>query len=265
MEEIFNYFSGLYESILSKTKLKSDVFHGDHDLIKLGLKIVNKLIIGQQLIKVLLILFFTFLLSEHIKANDNAIPIKKSPLYVQLDNFDSLLISWDPNPEPDMLHYELYRAINNLTNFELVAFIFHPDSNYVDTNNISAGNLYAYTLIAVDTAGNKSENSDTVSVLLTQIEETSPQQKIPKYILHQNYPNPFNSETNLILYLPEPDLVTIKIYSLSGQLIKAEKRLCHPGIYRYKFVADHYPTGVYFYQISTAMGFKETRKMILQK
>ena len=216
-------------------------------------------------LELLLILFFSIIILEDLKAKDNAFHKKKSFQHLQLQNSDSLLISWDPNPEPDMLFYKLYRAINNLSEFELIAFIPHPTSDYVDTNNISPNNLYAYTLIAVDTAGNESENSDTVTILLTQMKESTSQQHTQKCILYQNYPNPFNSETELILILPETDLITVKIYNLVGQLLVAETKICYEGIYRYKFIADHYSTGIYFYQISTTMGFKETRKMVLQK
>jgi len=71
-----------------------------------------------------------------------------------------------------MLEYRLFRSVNNLTNFQISQTVSHPGSLAVDTNQILPGNLYAYTLCAVDTAGNQSPNSDTVSVGLPEINWT---------------------------------------------------------------------------------------------
>ncbi len=86
----------------------------------------------------------------------------------------SLHIRWDINPEPDMYQYHLYRAINNSINFSLLAAIIHPESLYCDTTAIEPGNLYSYSLAAIDSAGNQSDFSDTVSVGLPQIEWVIP-------------------------------------------------------------------------------------------
>ena len=82
----------------------------------------------------------------------------------------ALNIRWDVNPEPDMYQYHLYRSVNSLNNFQFLNFITHPDSIYPDTQNIEPGNLYAYTLVAVDSAGNQSDFSDTVAVGLPRID-----------------------------------------------------------------------------------------------
>jgi len=82
----------------------------------------------------------------------------------------ALNIRWDVNPEPDMYQYHLYRSVNSLNNFQFLSFITHPDSNYRDTHNIEPGNLYAYTLVAMDSAGNQSDFSDTVAVGLPRID-----------------------------------------------------------------------------------------------
>lgn len=87
---------------------------------------------------------------------------------------NSLHIRWDINPEPDMYQYHLYRADNNSINFSLCAVIIHPDSIYCDTTDIEPGNLYSYTLVAIDSAGNQSDFSDTASVGLPKIEWVIP-------------------------------------------------------------------------------------------
>jgi hypothetical protein len=82
----------------------------------------------------------------------------------------ALNIRWDVNPEPDMYQYHLYRSVNSISNFQFLNFIIHPDSIYQDNQNIDPGNLYAYTLVAVDSAGNQSDFSDTVAVGLPRID-----------------------------------------------------------------------------------------------
>ena len=53
---------------------------------------------------------------------------------------------------------------------------------------------------------------------LTQDEQ---EQKIPQgFILNQNYPNPFNPVTTISYELPESGYVTIKIFDITGRLVK---------------------------------------------
>ncbi len=85
---------------------------------------------------------------------------------------DSLNVSWNPNTEPDMYQYKLYRAINSTTNFQVIQSIPHPQTHTVDRNGILPGNLYAYTLAAMDSAGNLSDFSDTVVVGIPKINWT---------------------------------------------------------------------------------------------
>jgi hypothetical protein len=76
----------------------------------------------------------------------------------------SILISWNPNTEPDMFRYDLYQSQGGLNNFQLLSSLFHPTIQYLDNNNIQKGILYSYYISAIDSNGNTSEFSDTVSV-----------------------------------------------------------------------------------------------------
>ena len=82
---------------------------------------------------------------------------------------DSLRISWNPNPEADMLEYRVYRSVNSTTNFQVIQTIPHPQVQTVDRNSIQPGNLYAFRLTAVDAAGNQSVPSEIVSVGIPQL------------------------------------------------------------------------------------------------
>ncbi|MEJ2049357.1 MAG: fibronectin type III domain-containing protein, partial [Calditrichota bacterium] len=82
---------------------------------------------------------------------------------------DSLRISWNPNPEADMLEYRVYRSVNSTTNFQVIQTVPHPQVQTVDRNSIQPGNLYAFRLTAVDAAGNQSVPSEIVSVGIPQV------------------------------------------------------------------------------------------------
>ena len=88
------------------------------------------------------------------------------------------------------------------------------------------------------------------------------------FTLYQNYPNPFNSSTTIIVDLPEPTNLKIKIYDILGREVKT---LFNGN----KLQGEHYffwngnnnfgnrvATGVYIYRISTS-DFTSVQKMIL--
>ena len=86
-----------------------------------------------------------------------------------------------------------------------------------------------------------------------------------KYLLLKNYPNPFNATTTISFQLPEPDVVSLKIYNIKGQLLETlidEFKL--QGRFHIKWQADHYASGLYLYQIKTSRETK-TNKLLLSK
>jgi len=98
------------------------------------------------------------------------------------------------------------------------------------------------------------------------------------YSLHQNYPNPFNPATTISFDLPEPAIVTLKVYNVLGQELATllNRESMEAGTQSIEFTANNFPSGVYFYQI-VAQGitneaentggktFNTTRKMLLVK
>jgi hypothetical protein len=85
------------------------------------------------------------------------------------------------------------------------------------------------------------------------------------YSLEQNYPNPFNPTTNIKYEIPKNSFVKLIVFDALGREIETlvnEKQSA--GIYEATFDASNYPSGVYFYRLTTD-GFSETKKMILLK
>ena len=75
---------------------------------------------------------------------------------------DSLNISWNPNPEPDMLQYHLYKDVNG-NGFNNLATVPHPNTNYVDYI-VQPGDLITFYLTAEDSTFLVSVPSNTVTI-----------------------------------------------------------------------------------------------------
>jgi flagellar hook assembly protein FlgD len=49
----------------------------------------------------------------------------------------------------------------------------------------------------------------------------APDSELPRqFALHPSYPNPFNPSTRISFDLPRPERVTLKIYDLTGRLVR---------------------------------------------
>ena len=84
------------------------------------------------------------------------------------------------------------------------------------------------------------------------------------YSLSQNYPNPFNPSTTISYAVPKQSKVSLKIYSITGELVETlVDEVKNAGSYKLEW-APNLASGVYFYKIS-AGDFVQTKKMILLK
>lgn len=89
---------------------------------------------------------------------------------------------------------------------------------------------------------------------------------IPReFKLEQNYPNPFNPVTNFGFQIADLGFVKLAVYDALGKevqiLVNEELRA---GIYNIQWNANNYPSGVYFYKLSSG-SFTQTRRMVLLK
>ncbi len=94
------------------------------------------------------------------------------------------------------------------------------------------------------------------------------------YSLYQNYPNPFNPTTKITfaiseLHLPlkggDKEGVLLRIYDALGREVTTLiNQQLTPGTYQTEWNASNYPSGLYFYTL-TSGDFTETKKMILLK
>ncbi|NOS84205.1 MAG: T9SS type A sorting domain-containing protein [Ignavibacteria bacterium] len=90
-----------------------------------------------------------------------------------------------------------------------------------------------------------------------------------QFSLSQNYPNPFNPSTTINFSIPSVEttrrVAILKIYNMLGSEVAAlVNQQLTPGTYSVDWDASNFPSGVYFYRLSSG-AFTQTNKMILLK
>lgn len=179
-------------------------------------------------------------------------------------------LAWEPNVEPDLSHYIMYRDTIPGTMVYLES-IPATDTIFTDITAVCCFTYY-YKLTAVDLAGNESEPSNEVAAtvgVLTSVDKDE-NNTIQNFELRQNYPNPFNPTTTIEYSVPQPSRVSITIYNTAGQEIrKLFDEFKQPGSHKIEWDGKDgngriVSSGVYFYQM-IAKDFREGKKTIFQK
>jgi hypothetical protein len=141
--------------------------------------------------------------------------------------------------------------MDNLIDFQLHQIVYHPDTHYTDVDSIIPGHLYAYTLVAVDSAGGRSDFSDSVAI------------GVPEIDLHIN--EIFNSETTYIpfssfLYDPDHSIneLNLTVFNQNNVYIQVSNGnlLVTPDPYNYAGIAS------FDLQVTDPMGFWDTSTIL---
>lgn len=72
--------------------------------------------------------------------------------------------------------------------------------------------------------------------------------------LLQNYPNPFNPTTTIEFVLNHSEIVNLQVYNILGQPVSKllQNEMMSIGNHRVTFDASNLPSGIYYYQLTTA-------------
>jgi|GEM_PF-5137546 len=86
----------------------------------------------------------------------------------------SIMLSWDPNSETDLIGYEVYRSLDPVTDYVSISGGVQTDTSITDPNVTNALTYY-YRVAAVDTNGTQTR-SDSVAIkaISTQISNVDP-------------------------------------------------------------------------------------------
>jgi hypothetical protein len=181
----------------------------------------------------------------------------------------NVLLNWSTATETNNKGFEVERSQKSEAgnqNWDKVGFIngngttSEPKSYSFTDNNVDEG-TYFYRLKQIDYDGSINYSNE-----ITLAVGNSP----TNYSLSQNYPNPFNPSTVIQYQVPKTTDISIKIFDLTGQEVKAlfsgkVKEGKHTvewnGLNKNGILMS---SGIYLYQIESKE-FVQSKKMILMK
>ncbi|MCX6165214.1 MAG: T9SS type A sorting domain-containing protein [Ignavibacteriae bacterium] len=158
----------------------------------------------------------------------------------------------------------VYKTTNGGINwgYQIPDLNINITSSYYLLSLINKNNIWAYTHnqngIHTVIGGNDTTFYTKVKEQITNVSE--------QYILFQNYPNPFNSMTNVKVQMLKQGYAEIKIFDLTGKLIKVlMKQNLNTGEHKFKFDATDLTSGVYLYSLYINSDRIDTKKMLMIK
>jgi hypothetical protein len=187
---------------------------------------------------------------------DNVLPVELTYFTATLC-YGFIKLEWTTSTEVSNYGFEIEKRTDN-NSWDSIRFIpghgnaSSPNKYYFEDSELLGGTVFQYRLKQIDNNG---------TFKYSQVVEVH---NVPDdFEMQQNYPNPFNPSTKIKYQLPKECKVLIKIYNLLGaevqELLNENKE---PGIYEIEFNAEHLPSGIYIYRITTD-NYLNTKKMVL--
>ena len=191
-----------------------------------------------------------------------------SAVYLQEKN--RVQLTYKKNTESDFEKYYIYKdTIANFTIDSTKRIGILTDTLFTDILDKGTKNVY-YKVTAIDSTGNESRASTEISVTITNNDDAVITENY-SYELFQNYPNPFNPSTTISYSLKEPAEVRIKLYTITGELLKTIiESSKNKGYNETQIDLSAYSSGIYLYRLEvTGAGkipvFNDLKKMVYVK
>lgn len=163
--------------------------------------------------------YFTFG-DDANNGQDNALPVELAVFNVEAD-YRKVDIRWETQSEINNLGFNIYRAEStnpgrfSKINSELIpgrGTTSESTTYTIVDNDVIPEVGYTYYLESVSFQGRRDSFMDLSKTVTLLVPDS--------YTLLGNFPNPFNPTTNIRFQLPESNSVSIKIYDISGNLVK---------------------------------------------
>jgi hypothetical protein len=183
----------------------------------------------------------------------------------KLKSGDIFKIEWDATDNLAIDSVKLFLSPNNGTDWELLAVPADSDSVYNWTVPVLKSKTCLVRVEAKDLAGNSIQaQSPRVFEIDDGVSVSDDQNfKINSFQLHQNFPNPFNPATEIVFEIPAMEMVSLRIFNLTGQEIaRLIQQQLPAGVHRWRWDAKNFPTGIYYCQLQ-AGNHQAIRRMIL--
>ena len=127
--------------------------------------------------------------------------------------------------------------------YDNCSYTFSLDRDHFTTEDIG---IQTVTMTVTDGTGNQASCTSNVTVNAYDPVSVAPGKTTNQNATLTVYPNPFSSQTSLGIGLLEESRVSIKVYTVTGQLVEHvfEGEL-HPGNHRFAFSSDILNEGMY--------------------
>ena len=207
---------------------------------------------------------------------------------LELSNANDLYsLTVDFEYDPAIVNYQSFSSLYNTEGFTVLGyekeqgsarFVFYANEKL--NGNIEPGEIFLrvsnlefsptqikskYTL-----NGKTTLDGPTLTITTNGITDVKDEVIPTKFELCQNYPNPFNPSTIIRYSLPEPGLVTIKIYNILGQVVATLlNEQVNVGVHEVSWngqndFGSQVSAGMYIYRV-TADKYTAVKKMLLLK
>lgn len=142
---------------------------------------------------------------------------------------------------------------------EMIKITFRALQDINDMNVVKLESAYLIPEIYIS----EGTGINTVKVTLQSVNTSK--SASDQFELFQNVPNPFNAATVIGFNLPKAEVVTLKIFDLTGKMIYQTKGSFNKGYNTFSLDANELQlNGVLYYQVETELN-SANRKMIIIK
>jgi hypothetical protein len=141
-----------------------------------------------------------------------------------VQDYDSVVCTWNANTEPDLAGYNIYRALQ--VGLPVWVKLGSSATNSFVDKSITAGAIYHYAVTAYDDKNPANQSAFSPWVYLQATDWKSgtggdPLAGTPRFFaLGQNSPNPCGGITSISFSLPVASRVKLSVYNITGQLVK---------------------------------------------
>jgi hypothetical protein len=197
---------------------------------------------------------------------DNLAPYPPALLRGEFDqSTGAIALSWPASLSSDLQYYELHRGEGPGFEPSITNRIYADvDTMFVDTSIQWTGTSY-YKVASVDFGGNRSDYTS-----IAAHETGVPDGEVPRVLaVHPARPNPFTPNTTIAFDLPEPAVVTLRVYDASGRIVRTLLDGVPEDAGQYAELWDgrdesgaRAASGVYFYRVEVGSRVF-TRRMVL--
>ncbi len=173
-------------------------------------------------------------------------------------------ISWI-HSDSTFQYVKIEYTFDSCKTWNLITEEVNIDSESINWNIPNTPSEYCKIRISDTQDSIKYDISDNFFTIKNPLSVNNHNKSVNSYKLFQNYPNPFNPRTNIGFTISEFGFVTLKVYDVLGREVAAlVNKEMKPGNYNVKFDGSEYPSGIYFYKL-TSDTFSKVKKMILIK